>query len=208
MQPFFSEESWRVEKDEWTNLLPQDGEAHLFPDFFTQVESEKFFESLMDNVIWKHEPIKLFGKEIMQPRLTAWIGDPNKNITYSGITMKPQPWTPSLLEIKRKVQTQAEVQFTSALINLYRDGKDSVGWHRDNEKAMGEAPVIASVSFGATRSFQFKHATDKNLRLKIELSNGSLLIMQGSTQKYWFHALAKTTHLTGPRINITFRRME
>lgn len=159
----------------------------------------------MKEVVWKHEPIILFGKEVMQPRLTAWVGEAEKNMTYSGITMRPQAWTQSLLEIKRKIQVIAQVQFTSALLNLYRNGQDSVGWHRDNEKALGPQPVIGSVSFGSTRTFQFKHALEKELKVKIELTTGSLLIMKGDTQKYWFHAVTKTAKPVGPRINITFR---
>ena len=197
-----------MEPEELVNLLPKDGEAYLFTNFFSASECEKYYNSTKKDIVWKHEPIKLFGKEILQPRLTAWIGDPQKNISYSGITMKPQAWTKALLEIKRKVQVQAGVQFNGALLNMYRDGKDSMGWHRDNEKELGKLPVIASVSFGATRSFLFKHAVQKDLKVKIELTSGSLLIMKGETQTNWFHAIAKTTQEIGPRLNLTFRDIQ
>ena len=190
-----------------SNLLPKNGEVYYYPDLFTQIEREKYFNDLRQDVVWNHEPIILFGKEILQPRLTAWMGDAGKSLTYSGTTMHPQPWSKTLLEIKTRVQTVAQVEFTSALLNLYRNGKDSVGWHRDNEKQLGVNPVIASVSFGETRPFHFKHAIEKDLKVKIELTSGSLLIMQGETQNYWFHTVAKTAKVIGARINITFRKL-
>ncbi len=189
------------------NLLPKDGEVYFYPEVFTIGESENYFNDLRQEVIWSHEPVVLFGKEILQPRLTAWFGEAGKDLTYSGTKMKPQPWSPTLLEIKRRIQTLAQVQFSGALLNLYRSGKDSVGWHRDNEKQLGENPVIASVSFGQTRPFHFKHAVEKDLKVQIELTSGSLLIMQGETQKNWFHAIAKTAKPIGARINITFRKL-
>ena len=139
------------------NLLPFNGEALLFENFFTENDSEKYFNHLLNEIKWKQEPIKIFGKEIMQPRLTAFYGDTEKTYSYSGIIMKPQQWTTKLLEIKNKIETIANLKFTSALLNLYRDGIDSMGWHRDNEKELGLNPVIGSVSFGAARIFQLRN---------------------------------------------------
>ncbi|MBA4167869.1 MAG: alpha-ketoglutarate-dependent dioxygenase AlkB [Chitinophagaceae bacterium] len=191
--------------EHFENLLPFSGEAYYFPAVFAQTEREKYFNSLCDEIKWKQEPIKLFGKEIMQPRLTAWYGDPGKPYTYSGTTMQPMEWTKDLLEIKLAVEKLSHVHFTSALLNLYRDGKDSMGWHRDNEKMLGPAPVIASASFGGERTFQFRNYTDKSIARSIDLQPGSILIMRGATQQHWEHRIPKTTRISNTRINITFR---
>jgi alkylated DNA repair dioxygenase AlkB len=144
----------------------------------------------------------------MQPRLTAWYGDPDKYYEYSGITMHPKKWTNTLLEIKHRIETLSPVTFNSALLNQYRHEKDSVGWHRDNEKSLGINPVIGSVSFGASRNFLFRHYADKTVRHSVELTHGSLLLMQGQTQHCWEHSIPKQTAATGPRINITFRKIQ
>ncbi len=187
------------------NLLPYKGEAFLFPHFFTKMECEVYFKELLNGIAWKQEPIKIFGKEVMQPRLTAWYGNSDKPYTYSGITMQPLPWTPALLAIKEKTEPVAKVKFTSALLNLYRDGKDSMGWHRDNENELGKSPVIGSVSFGAGRIFKLRNYSNKKDILTTELTDGSFLLMQSETQHYWEHQIPKTGKEVGPRINITFR---
>ena len=187
------------------NLLPFDGEAFYYPSFFPRKMSDDFFSSLSKEIAWKQEPIVIFGRAIMQPRLTAWYGDEGKEYSYSGITMKPNPWTSSLLNIKEKIEQISQAPFNSALLNQYRDGQDSVGWHRDNEKELGINPVIGSVSFGATREFQFRHCVDKTLKVSIELEHGSFLLMSGSTQHRWFHSIPKRNAAVDPRINITFR---
>lgn len=185
------------------NLLPQDGEVFYLQDFFTPEESEVYFQQLLDQVPWRHEPIKIFGKEVLQPRLTAWYGD--KEYSYSGITMNPIMWNEPLLNIKKKIEAKCRVTFNSALLNYYRDGKDSVGWHRDNEKELGPNPIIGSVSLGATRTLQFKHYQNPQLKLSLPLEHGSFLLMQGRTQHLWQHCIPKTTKVLAPRINITFR---
>ncbi|MEJ7589600.1 MAG: alpha-ketoglutarate-dependent dioxygenase AlkB [Ferruginibacter sp.] len=187
------------------NLLPFNGEAMLYPGFFLPAESDHYFNVLEAEIRWKQEPIKIFGKEMMQPRLTAWYGDAGKAYRYSGLTMLPQPWTGSLLVIKERIEDFAGVQFTSALLNFYRDGKDSMGWHRDNEKELGLNPVIGSVSFGSARLFQFRNFKEKKLTRSVELTHGSFLLMKGETQQYWEHHLPKSTKETGKRINLTFR---
>ena len=186
------------------NLLPTDGEAYLFPGFFLPPASAKIQKTLLEQIPWKQEPIKLFGKKIMQPRLTAWYGE--KNYTYSGITMKAQPWIPPLFSLKKKVEVIDSITFNSALLNLYRNGTDSMGWHSDDEKELGVNPVIASLSFGETRIFQLRHKK-KNLKISVPLSNGSLLWMAGETQHHWQHCLPKTKKNMGIRINITFRHI-
>lgn len=187
------------------NLLPKDGEVYYHSDLFSAAEGQRYFQRLHAEIKWKHEPITLFGKKIMQPRLTAWYGDDQKIIRYSGITMEPEPWTPTLFEIKRRVEGVAKTNFNSVLLNYYRNENDSVGWHRDNEKELGTNPVIASVSFGAERTFHFRHYQDSKLKESITLHSGSLLLMQGPTQHFWSHSIPKIKSPTGPRINLTFR---
>jgi alkylated DNA repair dioxygenase AlkB len=155
--------------------------------------------------------ITVYGKEHDTPPLTAWYGDTGTAYTYSGLKMNPFPWTSDLLFIKEKVDKEAGVIFNSVLLNLYRTGKDSVGWHRDNEKEFGINPVIASVSFGETRPFHLKHKSD-SYRIKkdiekviIPLAHGSILIMKGKTQHLWEHQIPKTAKDISPRINLTFR---
>lgn len=187
------------------NLLPKDGITRFFPGFFKEQESDHYFDILSKEISWKQEPVIIFGKQIMQPRLTAWYGDEGKSYRYSGITMQPRRWTNTLLEIKERIETIAAVSFNSALLNQYRDGKDSMGWHRDNEKELGTNPVIGSVSFGAGRKFMLKHYQDRSLTRSVELLHGSFLLMYGKTQHCWMHSIPKTTKPLGPRINITFR---
>ncbi len=187
------------------NLLPHKGEAYFYPAFFDKTESDALFQNLLTEVNWKQEPIRIFGKEVMQPRLTAWFAEEEKTYSYSGITMEAYPWNETLIKIKSKVEKKADVKFNSALLNLYRDGRDSMGWHRDNEKELGVNPVIASVSFGAMRTFQLReYQTKSNLR-SIPLGHGSMLLMRGETQPYWEHQVPKTNKINAPRINITFR---
>lgn len=188
-----------------TLILPKDGEAILFANFFDSSESDHYLSRLKNEIEWQHQSIKMFGKNILQPRLTALYGDLDKSYRYSGLTMKPKSWTPLLLAIKSRIETQAKVEFTSVLLNQYRNEKDSMGWHRDNEKELGPNPVIGSVSFGATRKFEFRHYFEKNLKTDVNLSHGSFLLMRQETQHQWEHRLAKMTEPTGLRINLTFR---
>jgi alkylated DNA repair dioxygenase AlkB len=187
------------------NILPFRGDAVFYPHFFSIPESDRYLTLLKDEIIWKQEPIKIYGKELMQPRLTAWYGDTGKKYSYSGITMQPKQWTNSLLQIKEKIETISGVSFTGALLNFYRDGKDSMGWHRDNEIELGINPVIGSVSFGANRTFQFRNYKEKATVRSIDLTHGSFLLMKGETQHHWEHQLPKTHKDIGSRINITFR---
>lgn len=187
------------------NLLPFEGDVRYYPGLFSPEESAGILQQLTNGIDWRQETIKIFGKEVMQPRLTAWYGDAGKSYSYSGITMHPQAWTDALLLLKHRVEAVAGLSFNSALLNLYRDGQDSMGWHKDNEKELGHNPVIASLSFGAIRLFKLKHIRDKKQVRAIHLEPGSLLLMQGETQHYWLHQLPKTTVPKGPRINITLR---
>ncbi|MGN6437378.1 MAG: alpha-ketoglutarate-dependent dioxygenase AlkB family protein [Agriterribacter sp.] len=189
------------------NILPFDGEAFLYKDIFSAGESDNYCMLLATNIAWKQEAITMFGKKVMQPRLTALYGDAGKAYRYSGITMHPLPWSRELMEIKIRVEELCGHKFSTALLNYYRNGQDSMGWHRDNEKELGKNPVIASVSFGAERIFQFRHHKEKSNVQSVLLTHGSLLLMQGTTQHCWYHQLPKTKVSMGERINITFRQI-
>lgn len=189
------------------NLLPKDGEVHFYPDFLNKEESDQLFQHLQDNIEWKQEPISIFGKQVLQPRLTAWYGDSSKPYSYSGITMHPRPFTQALLNVKERLETISKHVFTNVLLNFYRNQQDSMGWHRDNEKELGPNPVIASISLGQEREFQLRHYYEKQLKKNLLLTHGSLLLMQGTTQHYWEHALPKRSRQLGPRINLTFRKI-
>ena len=173
--------------------------------FFDNNQANLLFDKLKTEIPWQQDNITVYGKSYPQPRLTALYGNEGKPYSYSNIVMQPHFWNPLTTFIKEKVEQITNEKFTTVLLNLYRDGKDSNGWHADNEKELGRNPVIASVSFGATRPFYLKHNTIENQRLKIDLSHGSLLVMKGETQHFWKHQIAKTAKPIGERINLTFR---
>lgn len=187
------------------SLSMPDGNVLLYRTLFDKKESNQLFSDLCNNTTWKQESIKLYGKLVSIPRQTAWYGDSGKSYTYSKIAMTPEPWTTTLLVIKSKIEDLSGVQFNSVLLNLYRDGSDSVAWHSDNESELGENPVIGSVSFGATRRFMFKHKSRKELKKEVDLTHGSFLLMKGTTQHFWQHQIPKTAKRIEPRINLTFR---
>jgi len=180
------------------------GEYIYIANFFDKSESDVYFKTLLEEIKWKQESMNMYGKTLDFPRLTAWHGDNDKPYSFSGITLKPESWTPTLLEIKRQIETKAQVAFNSVLLNLYRNGNDSISWHTDAEKELGRNPVIASVNFGATRKFQLRHNTS-NEKIELNLSHGSLLIMQGELQHFWQHQVPKTKQAVKERINLTFR---
>lgn len=183
-----------------------DAEVYLYKDLFLEDESV-LFQQLKENISWQQRQIKLWGKLINEPRLTAWYGDQNAIYSYSGIKLNPLAWITSLLIIKEKIEKVSQENFNSVLLNLYRNGQDSMGWHSDDERELGENPVIGSVSFGATRSFQLKHKKLNHLET-IELTSGSFLLMKGQTQHFWKHQVPKTKNLCSERINLTFRAVK
>ncbi|MCR9183108.1 MAG: alpha-ketoglutarate-dependent dioxygenase AlkB [Flavobacteriaceae bacterium] len=182
-----------------------DANVIYFPQFYDFKRASMMFESLLNETDWQQDDIKVFGKTYKQPRLTALFAENEKSYSYSNITMIPKTFTPLLKQIKNDIEAISNQTFTTVLLNFYRDGNDSNGWHSDDEKELGENPAIASLSLGAARWFHLKHKTEKQQKTKIELPHGSLLLMQGSTQQYWKHQLAKTARNVGPRINLTFR---
>ena len=182
-----------------------DAEVLFYPAFFAAPEADRLLRELRDTTEWRQDTMRFFGKQVPLPRLTAWYGDPGSRYVYSGIENQPLPWTPALLEVKRAVEAPSGVVFNGVLLNRYRSGQDSMGWHSDDEPEFGEQPVIASVSFGGTRTFQLKHKKRKELKASIELTHGSLLIMRGGTQANWLHQIPKTAKPVEERLNLTFR---
>ena len=186
----------------------QQADVHLFPQLFSRQASDDYFTTLRNEIIWQHETIIMFGKKIVVPRLVAWHGDKGTTYTYSNIEHIPVPWTNTLIEIKNHVESACNISFNSVLLNLYRDGNDSMGWHSDDESVLAKNPAIASVSFGARRTFQMKHKRDKTQKLAIPLDHGSALLMAGGTQHHWLHQIPKSKTVQGERINLTFRQIK
>jgi len=187
-------------------LKMQDADVYYYPTLFEKSIADQLFEILTTSIRWQQDDIKVFGKVYKQPRLTALYASNNNSYTYSNITMKPHQFTEELLLIKNKIETICSETFTSCLLNQYRNGQDSNGWHADNEKELGPEPAIASISFGEERAFHFKHKT-KDLKQKIVLQHGSLLLMRGKTQEHWLHQIPKSKKNMKPRINLTFRNI-
>lgn len=184
--------------------LPQ-ADVSYIPDFLSLDAADELFMSLRNKTHWQQDDITVFGKTYKQPRLTALYSETDHAYTYSNITMQPKSFTPELTPLKTKIEQISGTTFNSVLLNLYRDGHDSNGWHADNEKELGKNPVIASLTLGAQRVFHFKHRTVPNEKYKIQLEHGSLLIMAGEMQQYWLHCIPKTKKTIGERINLTFR---
>jgi alkylated DNA repair dioxygenase AlkB len=182
-----------------------DAEISYHPNFFDTQKSNELFSKLKSEIPWQLDHITVFGKSHPQPRLTALYGNEGKPYGYSNIVMKPHPWSPLIMFIKNQIEEICQETFTTVLLNKYRNGKDSNGWHADNEKELGKNPIIASVSFGAERIFQLKHNSIENLKQNILLEHGSLLIMKGTTQHFWKHQIPKTAKPIDERINLTFR---
>ncbi|WP_396637222.1 alpha-ketoglutarate-dependent dioxygenase AlkB family protein [Maribacter sp. R77961] len=187
------------------DLKLPDSTISYYPKFITHEKATEYFNVFRDTIAWQQDDIKVFGKVYAQPRLTALYANNEMPYSYSNITMTPHLFTEELLTLKKKIEGIAECKFTTCLLNLYRDGKDSNGWHADNEKELGENPIIASISLGAERFFHLKHNTDPELKQKILLEHGSLLLMRGKTQHFWKHQIPKTAKPIPERINLTFR---
>lgn len=180
-------------------------QLNYFPHFFDKELADHYFEIFYAQLKWQVEQYKMFGKTIPSPRLIAWYGNKGLNYRYSGINHQALEWTQELKHIKNILEIKFKHHFNSVLANLYRDGQDSMGWHCDNESELGPNPLIAPLSFGATRQFSLRTLQKPQQSIKIALEHGSLLIMHGTTQHYWQHAILKTTRCKAPRINLTFR---
>lgn len=184
-------------------------DAHVQYDggFYAFAKAEQFFNALQEETPWRQNKITVFGKIYDEPRLTQLYGDHQMEYSYSGITFKALEWSPLLKSIKDDIEAATGYDFNICLVNLYRSGADSNGWHADNEKELGKNPVIASISLGQERFFHLKHNEHKEWRYKFALKSGSLLLMAGETQHTYKHQIAKTKRDIQPRINLTFRKL-
>ena len=182
-----------------------DADILYIPKFLKRDTADRYLEHFLNSVSWRQDTIRVFGKEYDQPRLTALYGNNGKAYTYSNITMHPRPFDVSLKNLKSDIEHVTGAEFTSCLLNLYRDGSDSNGWHADDEKELGKNPVIASISLGQERNFRLRHRFNKDLKYNLILEHGSLLLMKGPTQHYWHHQIPKSKKPMDPRINLTFR---
>ena len=183
-------------------------ELALDPDWLPTAEAESVFATLHAAIPWEVHRIRLFGRELASPRLSCWIGDAGAAYAYSGAVFQPRPWPAALLPLRARLKTELGFDFNSVLANLYRDGRDSMGWHSDDEPELGARPVIASLSLGATRRFLLNPRSGSGSGLALELPSGSLLLMRGDTQQRYRHALPRTAKPVGPRINLTFRLIQ
>lgn len=170
-----------------------------------QLSAEDLAQVKFTYINWQRDDIKMFGKTIALPRLTAWYGDAGKSYTYSGITSQPQVWNAGLLYIKKQIEQVTGCAFNSVLLNWYRNGEDHMGWHADDEPELGVNPLIASVNFGETRDFVLRRNDEPRQKIVIPLQHGTLLVMGGALQHYWQHSVPKRKRVKGSRFNLTFR---
>lgn len=181
-------------------------ELAFYPAVELGAPAHELLDELLQEIPWDSGYVTLFGKRHRQPRLFAWYGDPGTVYRYSRTTLEPRPWSGRLAALRERVELLAGARFNSVLLNYYRDHRDSMGLHADDEPELGHQPVIASLSLGAERSFRLRHRRDRAIKpLRLLLPGGSLLLMAGDTQANWKHELPKQAQPCGPRINLTFR---
>jgi alkylated DNA repair dioxygenase AlkB len=193
--------------EEPIHLNLPDAEFIYYPNFISTEKADLLFETLLSEIPWQHDEITIFGKKIAQPRLTSLYGNDGKSYGYSNIIMQPHPFNSTLMFIKEEIENKVKEHFTTVLLNLYRNEKDSNGWHADNEKELGRDPVIASLSLGEERIFQIKHNRNKEVKQSITLQHGSLLVMKNGAQIHYKHQIPKASKPKKPRINLTFRKI-
>lgn len=174
------------------------------PEWLQEPHADRLLEALQHEIPWRQQAITLFGREVMQPRLTAWCADPGVSYQYSGLRLQAQRWHPALDLLRQQLAREHGAAFNSVLLNCYRNGRDSMGWHADDEPELGPQPVIASVSLGAVRRMLIRRAGGGS-SVGLDLGHGSLLMMQGDSQSDWRHSIPKVAREAGPRINLTFR---
>lgn len=179
----------------------------LYPNFFDKTRSDTFFTALLDSVDWQQHYLTLYGQKIPFPRLMCWMGQSGASYSFSGNTFQPLDWNSTVLSIKKELEEVLNTEFNSVLLNLYRNGSDSMSWHADDEPELGTEPIIASVSLGAERNFAWKPKSG-GLSKKVLLPHGSLLVMKGHFQSEFLHALPKMKRSDKNRINLTFRAIK
>ncbi|MGB6672284.1 MAG: alpha-ketoglutarate-dependent dioxygenase AlkB [Candidatus Nitrosopolaris sp.] len=192
------------DQDRISNLLRKDGTVNYYRNVLTHNEANRYFDLLLQNILWRNDEAVIFGKHIVAKRKVAWYGDSDYLYTYSNTTKQALVWTKELSDLKQRVEEVTGTKFNSCLLNLYHNGDEGIAWHSDDEKPLGENSIIASLNFGAERKFSFKHKHTKQT-ISVVLEHGSLLIMKDATQTNWLHSLPKSKKITRPRINLTFR---
>jgi len=195
------------DKPDFLQIPVEHGLLIYYPEFIDKSASVRLMIRLQQEISWKQETIRIFGKSYLTPRLTAWYGEAGKLYSYSGLKLSPNPCTDSLLEIKSLIEDSVKLSFNSVLLNWYRGGNDSMGWHADDEKELGINPEIASLSLGETRTFRFRYKKNHRNSFGLPLENGSLLLMAGEIQHYWQHSLPRTAKRSCDRLNLTFRNI-
>jgi alkylated DNA repair dioxygenase AlkB len=184
-----------------------DADVQVDSHWLSPADADALFTTLRGAIPWEVHRIRLFGRLVDSPRLSCWIGDPGTAYAYSGTRFEPKPWPAALLPMRERLSRETGVDFNSMLANCYRDGSDYMGWHSDNERALGQRPVIASLSLGQARRFVFRQRSGSRDKHELMLSNGALLLMAGDTQALYQHALPATAKPVAARINLTFRRI-
>ncbi len=180
--------------------------ADYCEQFLSVHDADQAFEELIRSTTWTQPKLKVYGKWHLSPRLLQFFGEPHLRKEYAGQAHAPEPWTPLLHSLKQQIEQQTRTQFNCVLVNYYRDGADSVGWHADDETQLGKAPVIASLTLGGVRPFDLKHQHNKTLsKIRLHLGHGSLFVMRPPTQQFWHHQVPKTKKYNQPRLNLTFR---
>lgn len=186
------------------NILPYDGEVYYEKCIWDKLKAENLLREMQQHLHWQHDELMMFGKKITTNRKVVWYGDKAFTYTYSRTTKSAIPWHPLLLPIREKTETVTNASFNACLCNFYHHGNEGMTWHSDDDKEFGLNPTIASLSFGAERTFSFRHKITKEV-ISIILESGSVLLMKANTQTHWVHALPKSAKIKDPRINLTFR---
>lgn len=180
-------------------------DLQLLPHWQQASVADQWLEQLTQQTPWQQPQVRIYGRQLVVPRLVAWYGDAEASYRYSGLTHQPLPWTPLLAQIRAQVEQAAGQPLNGVLLNYYRDGQDSMGWHSDDEAELGANPLIASLNLGGTRRFDLRRKGHNRIEHSLHLQHGSLLVMRGATQHHWQHQVAKTRTPCAPRLNLTFR---
>ena len=188
-----------------TDLQLPNAELELLAPWLDPVTADLWFRQLLEQTPWQQPQVQLYGRQFLVPRLVAWYGDAEASYRYSGLTHQPLPWTPLLAQIRARVVETVGQALNGVLLNYYRDGDDSMGWHSDDEAELGSNPLIASLTLGGTRRFDLRRKGQGRIEHSLWLEHGSLLVMRGPTQHHWQHQVAKTRSPCAPRLNLTFR---
>ncbi len=186
---------------------PSPEDVQHLPAWLPAAQADALLLALHTQVPWEVHRIRMFGRWLDSPRLSCWMGDADAHYRYSGADFIPHPWAPAVQEVRELLQQACDTRFNSVLLNRYRDGRDSMGWHSDDEPELGPTPLIASLSLGASRRFLLRRRDEPAKKAEYLLGHGDLLLMRGHCQRDYQHALPKTARVAGERINLTFRRV-